>query len=133
MTGTYDFIIQQGATFQPLLKYSQPQFTVKPITGITKSAQAVVTATAHGLTVDWPVWIAGSLGAALGDWLSYWIGVKTLKQLELGSIRHLGAVDKRTGAPRFVAAEGGKIRNGFVVHDGGKDDPANDNPQEKAS
>ena len=24
----------------------------------------------------WPVWIAGSLGAALGDWLSYWIGLK---------------------------------------------------------
>ena len=24
----------------------------------------------------WPVWIAGSIGAALGDWLSYWVGVK---------------------------------------------------------
>lgn len=24
----------------------------------------------------WSVWIAGSLGAALGDWLSYWIGLK---------------------------------------------------------
>lgn len=24
----------------------------------------------------WPVWIAGALGAALGDWLSYWIGRK---------------------------------------------------------
>jgi membrane protein DedA with SNARE-associated domain len=24
----------------------------------------------------WPVWVAGSLGAAFGDWLSYWIGVK---------------------------------------------------------
>src|SRR6201989_2350108 len=24
----------------------------------------------------WPVWIAGALGAALGDWLSYWIGYK---------------------------------------------------------
>ena len=24
----------------------------------------------------WPVWIAGALGAACGDWLSYWIGVK---------------------------------------------------------
>src|SRR6185437_8540140 len=24
----------------------------------------------------WPVWIAGAVGAALGDWLSYWIGVK---------------------------------------------------------
>jgi membrane protein DedA with SNARE-associated domain len=24
----------------------------------------------------WPVWLAGSLGAALGDWVSFWIGVK---------------------------------------------------------
>src|SRR5579862_1719756 len=24
----------------------------------------------------WPVWIAGSLGAACGDWLSYWVGLK---------------------------------------------------------
>jgi membrane protein DedA with SNARE-associated domain len=24
----------------------------------------------------WPVWIAGALGAAFGDWLSYWIGLK---------------------------------------------------------
>ena len=24
----------------------------------------------------WPVWIAGALGAACGDWISYWIGVK---------------------------------------------------------
>src|SRR5712692_3548361 len=23
-----------------------------------------------------PIWIVGSLGAALGDWLSYWIGAK---------------------------------------------------------
>jgi membrane protein DedA with SNARE-associated domain len=22
----------------------------------------------------WPVWVAGALGAALGDWLSYWLG-----------------------------------------------------------
>jgi membrane protein DedA with SNARE-associated domain len=24
----------------------------------------------------WPIWIAGALGAACGDWLSYWIGRK---------------------------------------------------------
>lgn len=24
----------------------------------------------------WPVWIAASVGAALGDWVSYWIGLK---------------------------------------------------------
>jgi hypothetical protein len=64
MTGKYDFIMHQGATFNPLLKYTQPQFTVKPITGITKSGQGVVTAVAHGLAVDWPVWIVGVAGMA---------------------------------------------------------------------
>ena len=24
----------------------------------------------------WPIWAAGALGAALGDWLSYWVGIK---------------------------------------------------------
>src|SRR5687768_18440709 len=24
----------------------------------------------------WPVWIAGAMGAALGDWISYWIGIR---------------------------------------------------------
>jgi len=24
----------------------------------------------------WPIWVAGALGAALGDWLSFWVGVK---------------------------------------------------------
>ena len=24
----------------------------------------------------WPIWVAGALGAACGDWLSYWIGLK---------------------------------------------------------
>jgi membrane protein DedA with SNARE-associated domain len=24
----------------------------------------------------WPIWVAASVGAALGDWLSYWIGLK---------------------------------------------------------
>lgn len=56
---SFDFTINQGATFNPVLKYSQPQFTVKPITGLTNSGQAVVTAAGHGLTVDWPVWIVG--------------------------------------------------------------------------
>lgn len=59
---TFDFTIQQGSTFNPQLKYSQPQFVVKPITAITKSGQAAVTATGHGLTIDWPVWIVGVVG-----------------------------------------------------------------------
>jgi membrane protein DedA with SNARE-associated domain len=31
---------------------------------------------ASGQLVFWPIWVAGSLGAALGDWLSFWVGVK---------------------------------------------------------
>src|SRR5712664_4558715 len=23
----------------------------------------------------WPIWVGGAVGAALGDWLSYWVGV----------------------------------------------------------
>lgn len=59
---TYDFEIEQGATFSPVLRYQQPQFTVKTITGITKSGQGVVSAASHGITADGPVWIVGVLG-----------------------------------------------------------------------
>jgi membrane protein DedA with SNARE-associated domain len=31
--------------------------------------------TTSGLSF-WPIWVAGAVGAALGDWLSYWIGLK---------------------------------------------------------
>lgn len=24
----------------------------------------------------WPIWLSGAVGAALGDWLSYWVGLK---------------------------------------------------------
>lgn len=62
MSTAYDIEIKQGATFSLTLKYGQPQFAVKAITGITKSGQAVVTAASHGLTVDWPVWVVGVAG-----------------------------------------------------------------------
>jgi hypothetical protein len=62
MSTDYDITIKQGSTFALTLKYGQPQFTVKAITGITKSGQAVVTATGHGLTIDWPVWVVGVAG-----------------------------------------------------------------------
>jgi membrane protein DedA with SNARE-associated domain len=31
--------------------------------------------TTSGLSF-WPIWVAGAVGAALGDWLSYWVGQK---------------------------------------------------------
>lgn len=59
---TYDFEIKQGATFNPVLTYQQPQFSVKTITGITKSGQAIVTAASHGVATDGLVWIVGVSG-----------------------------------------------------------------------
>jgi membrane protein DedA with SNARE-associated domain len=40
----------------------------------------------------WPVWIAGAIGAALGDWLSYWIGLK----LEY-SVQHIWPLSRHPG------------------------------------
>ncbi len=62
MAARYDFTIRQGATFNPVLKYSQDHLTVKAITAVTNSGQAVVTATSHGLTGDWPVYVVGVVG-----------------------------------------------------------------------
>jgi membrane protein DedA with SNARE-associated domain len=49
----------------------------------------------------WPVWIAAALGAALGDWLSYWIGQK----LEY-RVQHIWPLSKHPGlidtGERFV-------------------------------
>lgn len=57
-----NFTIDLGATFNPKIQYAQPTFSVVPIQSITKSGRAVVLAEAHGLTVDWPVFIVGVKG-----------------------------------------------------------------------
>ena len=48
----------------------------------------------------WPVWIAASIGAALGDWLSYWIGIK----LEYTVAAHLAAVAPSRPDPAAASA-----------------------------
>jgi len=37
---------------------------------------AIGTLIAAGGLNFWPIWVAGAVGAACGDWLSYWIGLK---------------------------------------------------------
>jgi membrane protein DedA with SNARE-associated domain len=53
----------------------------------------------------WPIWVAGAVGAALGDWLSYWVGVK------LGPpVAHMWPLSRHPGlipqGERFVARWG---------------------------
>jgi hypothetical protein len=62
MPAVNNIVVRQGATFLNTIKYSQPYLAVKPISAVTKSGQAVVTATGHGIPDDWLVWIAGASG-----------------------------------------------------------------------
>src|SRR4051794_20682054 len=44
-----------------------------PAWGVLVALGALISAS--GLNF-WPILVAGAIGAALGDWLSYWVGVK---------------------------------------------------------
>jgi membrane protein DedA with SNARE-associated domain len=53
----------------------------------------------------WPIWVAGAVGAALGDWLSYWVGTK------LGpAVAHVWPLSRHPGllprGERFVTSWG---------------------------
>lgn len=62
MPGIYNFVINQGATFNPTLDYASPDLSVKTISNITRSAVPVVTATGHGLSGKWKVFITSVVG-----------------------------------------------------------------------
>jgi len=50
----------------------------------------------------------------------YWLGEKPVVELELGPLRHV-APEIESGAPRIVpAADGSRLRHGFVVYSGGR-------------
>jgi hypothetical protein len=53
MAGKRDFVIEQGKTFQVVLRWGTQPTIFKPITGITQTAPANITATGHGLTDGW--------------------------------------------------------------------------------
>jgi hypothetical protein len=59
-----DFTIEQGSTFNPVIRYPQAVLISKPLTNITKAGQAVITVATHGLQIDWPVYVVGVVGMA---------------------------------------------------------------------
>jgi hypothetical protein len=55
----------------------------------------------------------------------YWLGEKPIAELELGSVRHIGAGLETTTAPDFPrAVEAVRLRHGFVVYSGGLEGPS---------
>jgi len=53
MAATKDFVIEQGKTFQHVLRWEAPPYIYKPITGITQTLPCRVTAVGHGLKDGW--------------------------------------------------------------------------------
>jgi hypothetical protein len=59
----------------------------------------------------------------------YWLGEKPVVELELGTLRHVGAELESFGTPRFAPApalEDVRLRHGFVVYSGGRQAPSGD-------
>ena len=78
--------IQSGQKLRSLAPINAPIATSAPQAGMTSepkasdsakaSANMIGTVIGAGELNFWPIWIAGSVGAALGDWISYWVGKK---------------------------------------------------------
>jgi len=58
----YDLVIQQGKTFSQVVRWETSPIIYKAITGITKTAPALVTAVGHGVPDGWRVAIVSVVG-----------------------------------------------------------------------
>jgi len=54
----------------------------------------------------------------------YWLGEKPVTELELRTLRHVGADIEHYSMPDLLGTpEGGRLRHGFVVYSGGRERP----------
>jgi hypothetical protein len=62
MAATKDFQILQGKTWSQVVRWEAPPIIYKPITAITQTAPARITATAHGAPAGWRVAVVSVKG-----------------------------------------------------------------------
>lgn len=87
-----NFKIYQGSTFSEVLRWESSKKIYKAITGITKAAPAIVTATAHGVPDGWRVKITNVGGMTeINSTEDYKIATYlTDNTIELNAINSLG-------------------------------------------
>ncbi len=83
-----NFKIYQGSTFSQVLRWESSRKIYKTITGITKAAPAIVTATTHGVPNGWRVKITDVVGMKeLNSSENYWKAtVLTADTIELNDV-----------------------------------------------
>jgi hypothetical protein len=62
MATKHDIVIQQGKTFNQVVRWESTPIIYKPITGITQAAPVQITATAHGVPAGWRVAVVSVKG-----------------------------------------------------------------------
>ncbi len=62
MAGNKDFTIEQGKTFNPVLRWEAQPYIYKVITGITQAAPCEVTSVGHGIPDGWRVAVVSVKG-----------------------------------------------------------------------
>jgi hypothetical protein len=68
-----------------------------------------------------------ALGVLAAADVPYWIGQNPVQELELGSVRHVSRELERVDFPRrTLTPDGGRLRRGFMVYQGGRVPPANE-------
>ncbi len=62
MAATKDFVVEQGKTFQHILRWEAPPYIYKAITGITQAGPVRITAVGHGVPDGWRVAVVSAKG-----------------------------------------------------------------------
>jgi hypothetical protein len=60
-----------------------------------------------------------ALGSLAPLKVPYWLGAESVVELELQTLRHIGATQTGAGFPRFTAGQ--HVRHGFLVYSGGRE------------
>lgn len=86
-----NFKIYQGATFREVLRWESSTKVYVPISGISKSAPAVVTAPAHGAPLGWRAKVVGAGGTKEINTQDYYlITSKTEDTVTFNQVNSLG-------------------------------------------
>lgn len=94
-----NFKMYQGSTFKEVIRWESSTKAYKTITGITKAAPVVITATAHGIPIGWRTKITNVVGmTAINSTDTYYqVTDSTSNSVTINALNTLGFTDYTSG------------------------------------